>query len=470
MGSKKTASNSEKLNRSNSTHGEQLRRAINWCFNDSLFDKVRLHGNTSWAPRHLVALAVLVAWGERRRVTDSFEEAKKLSETLLGVVAVQTYQGMMRALAAYTDQLLPVVWQRIQLLMERVCPKHYRIGKWVPLAVDGSRFTTPQTESNEKAFAAKNYGSGKKAKSRSKWKNKRKRKKKLPAQVKPQIWLTLIWHIGSKLPWSWKTGPSTSSERHDMIDMIQSQKFPEKTLFCCDAGFTGYELWSSILDAGHHFLVRVGGNINLLKNLGHCRSDDDVAFLWPVREARRKQPPIVLRLIRVKTKLGTMYLVTSVLNRRNLSDSMLKRMYSLRWGVELQFRALKQTFDLSKLRSRNSDFATAELNWSIVALTMVQLFALKEQRTPDVPPENSSVGAALRAIRYAIHYSSEVPGRHDSLTSQLASAVKDDYRRTRSKNARHVHPKAKPPAGKPKIKRATAQQQREYQLLATAAS
>jgi hypothetical protein len=451
------------------TEADCLSRAVNWCLDDTMFADLNFHGNTSWSAKFLITLAVLTAWGEHRRMTDSFREATRLSQTLFGVVAINTYQGMMRALVRYTGQLLPVVWQRLQTLIKKASPEHYRIGLWLPLAVDGSRFSTPRTVSNEKAFAAKDFGKGGRGKNRTKWKNKRKRSKKLCHPVKPQIWLTLVWHMGSKLPWCWKTGPSTSSERHHLIDMIRAHAFPKNTLFCGDAGFSGYELWSTILEAGHHFLMRVGGNIHLLRDLGHYRRGDGVVFLWPDQAVRKCQPPIILRLIEVNGEHGTMYLVTSVLSRRELSDSMFKRLYPLRWGVELQFRALKQTFGLGKLRSRNSNHALAELDWSIVALTVVQLLAIKEQNQFAIPPENSSVGEALRVIRRAMCHWYETNPKSESFTVRLADAVKDDYERTTKKTARYLAGyKDKPSAGKPNIRKATAKQRLAYHELQTA--
>lgn len=447
-----------------SIEADRLQRALDWCLTETIFDDLKLHGNAKWEAKFLIILAVLTAWGDQSRLTDSFAEAAKLSMNLYSVVAIHTYQGMMRALVTYAGQLLPIVWLRLQGLIEKAAPDHFRIGQWLALAVDGSRFTTPRTVSNEQAFAAQDFGKGGRGKNRTKWKNKKRRSKKLGQPVKPQIWLTLVWHMGSKLPWCWKTGPSTSSERQHLIDMIGSIVFPKKTLFCCDAGFTGYEFWKAILDSGNHFLVRVGGNVRLLQNLGHCRSGDGIVFLWPDAAARKRQSPIMLRLIKVRGERGTMYLVTSVLNRQQLSDAMFQRLYPLRWGVELQFRALKQTFGLGKLRSRNSDHALAELDWSIVALTMVQLLALKEQCQLDMPPENSSVGEALRAIRHAIRHWFETSPQDESLNAQLASATKDGYERTTKKTARyHANYKDKPHAGKPIIRTATPKQRKAYQ-------
>ena len=452
------------------TQSDLLRRSIDWVLNDKMFADLPRHGNTKWTPKSLVALAVLSAWSDGRRLTDAFDKAKQLSQNLFGQIAIKTFQGMMRALVTWTAQLLPLLWLRLQALMQQVGGEHYRIGQWLPLAVDGSRFTTPRTKSNERAFSAQNFGKGKKAKSRRKWKNKKRRTKKLGEAVKPQIWLTLVWHMGLKLPWCWKTGPSTSSERQHLMELLQTQEFPENTLFCCDAGFVGYELWKSMLDAGHSFLIRVGANVHLLKNLGHARTGQGIVCLWPRAVARRSQAPIVLRLIEITGEQGTIYLVTNVLSQRKLSTAALRRLYPLRWGVELQFRAVKQTFGRSKLRSRNSDHALAELDWSLVALTMVQLFAVREQIKIDEPPEQTSVAEALRAIRYAMDNWQQPARGKDKLTSRLQTALKDDYQRSSSKASRYRRSdKDKPSASKPKIKQATRKQKRAYRELLIAA-
>jgi hypothetical protein len=449
--------------------GALLKRALKWIVTKDTFADMRLHGNVNWMPQNLVVLAVLFAWSDARQMTACFDKAAKLSLKLFGVLAVDTFQGMVRALVSYGPQLIPRLWARLQTLMERVAPEHYRIGKWLPLAVDGSRFTTPRTQSNESAFAAKNYGTGKMARSRAKWKNKKKRSKKLSAPVKPQIWLTLVWHMGLKLPWCWRTGPSNSSERDHLIELIRTQEFPENTLFCGDAGFTGFEFWNGIIEQGHNFLIRVGGNVRLLKNLGHARQSEDVVCLWPNAAARRKQPPIVLRLIEVKNELGSMFLVTNVLSDRQLSTAALKRLYPLRWGIELHFRAIKQTYGRGNLRSRNAKHALVELEWSLIALTMIQLLGVREQVKIDIPPEQASVAQAIAAIRHAIDAWNERVPNSSSLTRQLRAATKDSYTRTKSKTARYqANLKDKPSTGGPTIVNATSTQRRMYLSLSNA--
>jgi hypothetical protein len=169
------------------SQGELLRNAINWVFDDdAMFDNLDQHGNTNWTPKYLVILAVLTCCSDAQQLTSASKKAAKLSDRFYRCVAVGTFQGMMRALATYLPKLLPMVWARLHQLMENLSGECFRIGGWVPLAVDGSRFSTPRSKSNEKAFAAKNDGKSVFARSRVKWKNKKRRSKKLSTPVKPQ--------------------------------------------------------------------------------------------------------------------------------------------------------------------------------------------------------------------------------------------------------------------------------------------
>lgn len=447
-----------------------LRRALEWFSNDCSFTDLRLHGNVGWTAIQLMALGVLWSWSDRATLTAAFDDAQQLATEMFGVVAVTTYQGFTGAMRTYTEQLLPRLWLHLHGLMQKAGGKHWRIGRWLALAVDGSRVTTPRTEKNEQAFSIKNYGHGRKAKRRCKWKNKKRRSKPISEPVKPQMWLTLVWHMGLKLPWCWRTGPSTASERGHLMDMLPTVDFPEDTLFCGDAGFVGYDFWKTILAHGHNFLIRVGANVRLLKNLGSAREGAGLVYLWPDTVARKKQSPLVLRLLTFQGPRGKIYLVTNVLSERELSLPQAGQLYRLRWGVELQFRAFKQTFRRTKLRSRAPENAVVELHWSLVGLSLVQLFAVKEQIQVDSPPEKSSVALALSAIQDAMRNWSRAINDPKALIRLLRAARKDSYRRTRSKQARYrPDSKDKPSATQPILLPATPRQRQNYRAMNIAA-
>jgi hypothetical protein len=446
-----------------------LRQAISWIVDERIFSQLAFHGNTSWVASQLVVLAVLWVWSDKSTLTGAFAQAENISKGMLGTVAVTTYQGMMNALVTWTGKLLPLIWKQFHGLMKQRGGVYWRIGRWLPLAVDGTRVTAPRTKSNESAFSAKNYGQGKMARSRRSWKNPKARSKKLSSPVKPQIWLTLLWHMGLKVPWSWKTGPSNSSERSHFAELLDMTVFPKNTLFCGDAGFVGYDLWATILSHGHNFLIRVGGNVRLLRGLGFVRRREDLVFLWPNEAVRKRELPLVLRLMEFQGPRGTIYLATNVLSEKTLKHREASQLYRLRWGVELQFRSYKQTFGHGKLRSRNAENATVELDWSLLGLGMIQLYAVKEQIRVGSPPERSSVSLALSIFQETMRsWRSDVWNPRE-LAHRLRNAIKDDYKRRGSRQSRYrAHYKDAPSATQPEIMQATKQQKQIYQALTTA--
>ncbi|XZE18199.1 transposase [Pirellulaceae bacterium SH449] len=465
-----SASNStEEVGRNQTDQVNLLKDSLEWILVPEMFQGMQRHGNSRWNPVHFVGLVVLASVCEGKQLTEAFKKAKSVALDFFGSLAIHTYQGMMRALVSNHKELVSRLWSRLQTLMEQTAPACFRIGRWCPLAVDGSRFSTRRSRGNEHAFSAKNYGKGRAAKSRQHWKNKNKRSKKL-ATLKPQIWLTLIWHMGLKLPWCWKKGASNSSERHHMMDMLKSMNFPENTLFCCDAGFVGYELWSAIINSGNSFLLRVGGNVRLLKKLAKISGRRDMVWVWPREAMKRNQPAIALRLITIHDGRGTMYLVTNVLNERQLSMKMIRQLYPLRWGIELHFRATKQTFERGTLRSLNSDNCLVELDWSLIALTMVQLIAIREQVKLDIPPEHTSIARALKAVRFALFTRHSKSASLTPFNDELSNAVLDGYIRKGSKQGRYrPNKKKKPSATKPVLTYATTEQKHRYAELSQAA-
>lgn len=243
------------------------------------------------------------------------------------------------------------------------------------------------------------------------------------------------------------------------MEVLQTETFPENTLFCGDAGFVGYELWNSILDAGHNFLMRVGANVRLLTDLECIRQRDGIVCVWPNSAVRAKQPPIVLRLIQVQNERGTMSLVTNVLSQRQLSNSRIARLYSMRWGIELQFRSFKQMFGRGLLHSRTSECSYVEMDWSLAGLWMVQLFAVKEQIRVDRPPDSSSVSLSLAVIQNAMDMCNEDALNGRVLNHELSNAVKDEYVRVSSKTARYKpNKKNKPSVTQPVLLKATDKQ------------
>lgn len=450
------------------TQGEQLASALAWILDKMSFEDIKLHGSVKWLVAHLVRVAILWVWSSKRLLVESANDAIKKTEEICGSIGgsfIGSYQVLTQALIKYGDPILSSVARRIHQLMEQTDKINFRIGMWLVLAVDGSRLDTPRTVANEVRFC-------KPRKKRSKKQRKAKRslhvKKRAPVSKKstynpqpvgPQVWLTLLWHVGLRMPWAWKIGPSYSSERGHLMEMLNTVNFPENSLICGDAGFVGYEFWKSIDSSGHRFLCRVGSNCSFLRLLGDVRQKNGIVCCWPKNQQAKGQPPLTLRLLCFNDGRGEVYLVTNELSTRNLSDKLASQIYRRRWGIEVQIRSLKQTFGRSKLLGRTPEVAVVELSWSILGLWVAQLFALREQTDTMTPDSQASVAQVLRILESILQRPDVVPVRGQSLKNQLNEARTDTYTRTSTKKSRNFpRRKEEPRTGPPKVTLATKQQ------------
>lgn len=480
MRSRKNEEQSTNISSSERTNGDDLRRALDWIVNDKMFADVKLHGNVKWTAAAVVRLAVFWMWSNKDSLVDAAGDAMGCVKRIYRETVVRSYQTLVNALKRYSNKLLPILRSRMQNLMQQCDKVNYRVGIWLALAVDGSRVSVPRTLANEQQFCKpKKKKKGKKKKKKKRGRHAKGSKKAPthkkahydPQSVGPQMWLTMIWHIGQRVPWSWETGPSYSSERQHVLDMLKTQKFPKNTLFCGDAGFVGYDFWCAVAEQ-HHFLVRVGGNVRLLKKLAYVREHDGTVYSWPDAAMKKKQPPLVLRLLHFKdARNRSVYLVTNVLNKNRLSDRQASELYRRRWGIEVQFRSLKQTFGRTKLRSRTPENATVELDWSLVALWMVQLLALKEQAKAREPGEATSIAVVLKIVRQMMQRDADEPGRDESFRKQLAQAVTDTYeRKSKKKSRNYPRRKEEPAPSKPIVKTATKEHKQQLKQIESMAN
>lgn len=472
MRSRKNKTRSRKNAPSPRTNGDDLRRALDWIVNDKMFANLRLHGNVGWKAESLVRLAVFWVWSSESSLVAAADDAIACVTRVFGGSAVASYQSLTNALHRYSNQLLPILCTRMQGLMRACDDGSFRIGLWLVLAVDGSRLKVPRTLKNERRFC-KQKKTRKKSKAQKRGHKAkrtksptRKRTRKNPRPEGPLMWLTMIWHVGQRLPWCWKIGPAYASERHHVMEMLEEQNFPENTLFCGDGGYVGYDFWRAIHDKGHHFLVRVGGNIRLLKSLGYVRERNGIVYCWSDRAMKKKQLPLVLRLLHFKdARNGDVYLVTNVLKENLLPRRQADEIYRQRWGIEIQFRSLKKTFGRTKLRSRTPDRAAVELEWSLIGLWMIQLLAHKEQVKARDPDKLTSIAAVLRIVRQMMQRDAAVPKRAECFTKKLAQAVTDDYKRKSEKTSRdYPRQKKQKVIGKPVIMVATKEQKKRLKL------
>jgi hypothetical protein len=252
--------------------------------------------------------------------------------------------------------------------------------------------------------------------------------------------------------------------------MLEQEEFPKNTLFCGDAGFVGYPLWSAIAAVpGANFLVRVGANVELLSEQADVKKKGDgIVLCWPKGKMNSGAPPLRLRLVQVKVGKTKMWMLTSVLAPKRLGKKQIVRIYKMRWGIEVEFRGLKQTIDKHTLRSRNSDRLLVELDWSIRGMAYAELIALREQipstraarnRNKYYDPRDRSLANTMRALRGCMRNLHKDCDPEDGFLYQLSQATVQRYRNRTDKKARYRPPNPdKKPLGDPSVRKMTAEE------------
>lgn len=420
--------------RTRTSYREALVCAIREWFPAQFFGRWGLRRGLLWTPQRIFWMAMLMMWSAEQTLTSRFTAVRDVLQTLFPRWSLgESYTGWYDAQAKWLTPLSAGVAKRLRQQMQALSGPYWQRHGWCAFAADGSRVECPRTEANEKELKC----AGKK-------------------KTTPQLFLTTLWHMGTGLPWDFRIGPGTASERRHLEDMLGD--LPRRSLIVADAGFWGFDFYSRINAAGQHFLMRVGSNVQLLQELGFCRFEDNsTVYLWP--NDRHAEAPVVLRLIVLRRGEQAMYLVTNVFDEAALSEKTAALLYEMRWGVEVFFRSTKQTLQKRKMLSHTPEAAKCELTWAMLGTWLLGWMSVAGMIKAGRDPLHWSVAQARERVREAMRRCLTQQHCWGSLREQLACAVKDGYQRQGSKKARDwPHKKKEKPPGSPKIALADAWQ------------
>ena len=440
-------------------HAYDLHKALRWLLTGVSMSQIVFRHECTWTPETFLFAALLWAWSDEKTLIERFVVARKIivHRDPRQPEPAGTYQAFVKMLCKWTGPMREALATAFRRQMAQALAAVWTVGGWLVFAVDGSRVDVPRTRKNEERYSPKSKLS-RKAQRRRAARRRRSRQAMLERRANvPRIWLTMMWHVGSGLPWDWRTGASDSSERGHFQEMLASA--PAGSLLTADAGFVGYEFWKTVLEANGHLLVRVGGNVKLLQKLGYARERDGLVYLWPDRASKKRLPPLVLRMT-VVTNEGRepIFLVTDVMDRRKLSDAAMARIYRKRWGFEVYYRHCKQTFERRKLRSHNPDNAMAKLHWSLLGMWAMGLHSYSHLVGQGVSPERISFAGVWRAYRRPMREYKSPPDPGERMKQWIERAIIDPYQRRDKTSRDYPRKKQEQAAGPPILRKATRAQ------------
>ena len=181
---------------------QDLHRALVWLMKLANFSEVCFRKDCRWSVLGLVMTAILWAWSDEKTLGCRFTQTKKIGRRMLGTKQVpgSSYQAFMKLLRKWTAKLVDSLSRAFRARIAEEFASRWKIGEFVPIGGDGSRFELPRTESNEKYFASR---SRKQTSKNRKKKNKATRAIRSRQSAKsrekkannPQMWVTTLWHL-----------------------------------------------------------------------------------------------------------------------------------------------------------------------------------------------------------------------------------------------------------------------------------
>ena len=329
---------------------------------------------------------------------------------------------MMQALASCTEALLPLMIRHLTDLVKGIKGLWSAKGK-VNIAADGTKFLAPRTVANQAVFSAEKTGRTRR------YATEADRAKAATVQVHGMV----LWHLGSGLPLNWRLGGSASSERKNVVEMLP--ELPANARIVGDAEFIGDPLWRALIDSKRSFIVRVGSNVTLFKNLGELQFSEGYVYFWTDKAQRKLQPPLTLRLIKIHTGKHPIFLIT---NDLEIDDAEVRTIYRERWGVEVFFRTVKQSAQRRKLNCQTPENVQTELQWTLLGLWAALFLGQEAFRENKHPRENLSQVKVLRALTRVLQSIRDLATDCPPLRELLVTAQKaDESSRTRPKHNRH---------------------------------
>jgi hypothetical protein len=331
-----------------------------------------------------------------------------------------TLQGFQTALARLPMYVLRALASALRQQFAQRFVDALRIGKggYVPLGCDGSRLECPRAEE----LQARLGEAGK-------------------ADSAPTVYVSALVLLPVGLLWSWCLGKGTASEHDHLRHLLGT--LPQQALIVADAFYQGYELYEAILAAKASFLVRLSSRTRLYKD-GAVRLErfrQGLVYYWPEKTAQDKgKPPLRLRLLRVRGSKADVWLLTNVLDPRELNHRQIAQLYRWRWRNEGLFRQYKRMLAKMKLQSRTVKLVHREAEGSLISLQLLLALAIQ---TPSQRGQAVVLGSLESPRRILLRIRGAIAAKLSTLGPRQFAAYQEMLEQVRSEQRLRTSPKVR---------------------------
>ena len=348
-----------------------------------------------WQAQPLLLVLLVMTWcagdsqAERFETARAFYVASYPRQRRPGKAPAGFDKALARLPAAALRQMAAAVRRRLQ----QVFAGRLAVEGFVPLGCDGTRLNCPRTPQLERRLRA-----GPKP------------------HDPPTVFVSAVVHLSLGLLWSWRLGGPRASEQGHLARLLPT--LPRQALVVADAGYVGYALLRKLAAARCSFLIRLCGRAPLYtpQRVAFSRQREGLAYYWPKEAQKEGQPPVVVRVLRLRgrkavgRKRAEVWLMTNVFSAAQLPRAAASKFYRWRWRSEGLFRTYKRTLGKVKLLGRTVAQVHREAEGSLLATQLLLAQgAWALQRAGAGRGGRPSARQVLREVRVEIR---DVTGRY----------------------------------------------------------
>ena len=207
----------------------------------------------------------------------------------------------------------------------------------------------------------------------------------------PQVRLTALIEVGTRVPLAWTQGPYRESET------VQARRLHDHLgpgqLLLADRGYLGRDAWRQAAATGAQLLWRARSDTALPV----ARALADGSWLSGYGD----QPVRVVEYALAEVPDRTYRLITTLLDPEEAPAAELAGLYHERWEIETAYDELKTHMlgPRPSLRSKTPDLVRQEVEGLMLAYHAVRAFLAEAARDEDLDPDDLSFVHAVQVVR-----------------------------------------------------------------------
>lgn len=201
---------------------------------------------------------------------------------------------------------------------------------------------------------------------------------------RPMARVSMLHDVLNRVTYDAAISPYKTSEQDMAWQHLEEATLPDGSLILLDRGYNNFALLRTIRDQGHHFCIRLRGDLKIAKVFKQSGKKEMIALFEPTKTALSHASPdspfrnaIKVRLVRMALGTEEYVLMTSLADSEECPRIELFDLYHQRWQVEESYKVKKCRMKIEELSGKTPELVRQDFHAKIFAETLTMALAVE---------------------------------------------------------------------------------------------